>query len=337
VISGFFVFLLNGSSSASIGLNSARSVGMGGAYNALARGVEAHSWNPANLGLDYFQNRWSVTLFNVGMLAFNDTYAKYHYDQYNGQDITNEKQNILDAIKGDAINLGVEAEIDLLCVAYRAFSFHIQALTSSRAAIAKALIELPLLGNTRDYNFTPLKGDGVFFWKVGYSGAFPLKIKWFRKATVGATFNYLIGRNAAQVLQSSGNFDTAEFLRAAGDVKMRESTGGNGFSFDIGFSAVTKRAWYISASVQNVVSHLGWKKDVYEYHHAFNLKNVNLDSLISAGSIDDFYETTQIRLTSIIFPPGYRKYFGLGWQNVIIGQLSQLIMNRGFGICPVLH
>ena len=49
------------------GISNARSVAMGGAYTAIARGIESPSWNPANLALSG-KNKYHFNLVSLGLI-----------------------------------------------------------------------------------------------------------------------------------------------------------------------------------------------------------------------------------------------------------------------------
>jgi hypothetical protein len=63
-----------------------RSTGLAGAYIGLARGTDASSWNPANLGLSA-ENRGSINLLCFGVELYNNSFSLGQYNQYNGSSL----------------------------------------------------------------------------------------------------------------------------------------------------------------------------------------------------------------------------------------------------------
>ena len=59
----------------------ASGMAMGGAYGALARGVDAFTWNPANLALTY-DNKLEINLVGVNLNLANSSLTIEEYERY---------------------------------------------------------------------------------------------------------------------------------------------------------------------------------------------------------------------------------------------------------------
>ncbi len=59
----------------------ASGLSMGGAYIALARGVDAFSWNPANLSLSH-DSKFEINLVGVKINSTNSTLSINEYNRY---------------------------------------------------------------------------------------------------------------------------------------------------------------------------------------------------------------------------------------------------------------
>ncbi|MBD3232860.1 MAG: hypothetical protein GF315_03970, partial [candidate division Zixibacteria bacterium] len=92
------------------GESDARSLGMGGAYTAAARGYQSLQNNPANLGLrDNFKSSWEF--FSLGAQLRNNAFSLNDYNQYTGAYLTDDdKEEILGKIPSEGLSLNVLTE-----------------------------------------------------------------------------------------------------------------------------------------------------------------------------------------------------------------------------------
>jgi len=61
-------------------------LGMGNAFGAVARGVDAFAWNPANLALTY-ENRMEINLIGFNLNAANSSLSIDDYKRYFTDDL----------------------------------------------------------------------------------------------------------------------------------------------------------------------------------------------------------------------------------------------------------
>ncbi|RKY51960.1 MAG: hypothetical protein DRP89_08420, partial [Candidatus Neomarinimicrobiota bacterium] len=158
-----FFFLLCLIPSGLLSQMTARGLGMGGAYTALARGVHAPIWNPANLGLPD-NPKFSMTFFSIETGVWNNSLNKGMYDKYfvNGtkdQDgnIVWEQQDvedILNHIPDDGLGLNAEVFVRTLCFSAGRFALSFGANVGSFVQLDKTLFELPLAGNELNKKYT---------------------------------------------------------------------------------------------------------------------------------------------------------------------------------------
>ncbi len=97
---------------------------MGGAYTALARGVHAAAWNPANLGLPD-NSKFSFTFISLGASVWNNSFSKSMYDKYivgDGKGSVHWTQEDIEDILGHIPDSGLGLNIG---TSVRAFSFSI--------------------------------------------------------------------------------------------------------------------------------------------------------------------------------------------------------------------
>jgi hypothetical protein len=97
------ILLLSGGLAWGRGISNARALGMGGAYTAAARGLEAPYWNPANLGLSD-GGRYSIGIFGAGVGLKNNSLTLGEYNKYNGSFLDDsDKEFIMNSVPGDGL------------------------------------------------------------------------------------------------------------------------------------------------------------------------------------------------------------------------------------------
>lgn len=330
---GVFVFgCLFASAAPAIGLYNARSLGLGGSYTAVARGVEAPDWNPANLGLDFSRHHWSVSIFSAGVQAFNDSYSRSQYEQYNGKNISTARQDILNAINGGELNLFVDAEIALAGLAYKAFAFNIKALVFSKIELSRSLLELFLNGNSQNtsYDFAPVGGNGVALWKISYSAAKPIPLKGFQEAALGATINIYSGKSVFQVTRASGRITThSDAISGGGEIVLRHALGGRGVGLDFGISGLIRDHWYISASISNIINHLKWQRQTRLFQYQFTLNETNIETLDNIARLDELYRTVKDTVKLNSFSTRLPEIFRLGMARIFNQWLFSIDYKQG--------
>ncbi len=127
--------------------SNARAVGLAGAYTALARGVWAPKWNPANLGLRG-NPRFGLNLVGAGMLLGNSSFSKSTYDQYNGKYLSPEDiQNLIDAVpEGDGLHIYVDTDIQALAFSLGRIALSVDMVAASDVKIARDYLRIALEG-----------------------------------------------------------------------------------------------------------------------------------------------------------------------------------------------
>ncbi|MEE9554857.1 MAG: hypothetical protein V3W18_11215, partial [candidate division Zixibacteria bacterium] len=110
IVAGFAFSVLLTGVAYGWGESNPKAIGMGGAYTALARDLEAPYWNPANLGLSDGKG-FSINMFNVGVGLRNNSFSLADYNKYTGKFLTDsDKQDILNSIPSEGLALDALAE-----------------------------------------------------------------------------------------------------------------------------------------------------------------------------------------------------------------------------------
>ncbi len=280
---------------AQMGVSNARSLAMGGAYLAVANGVEAPRWNPANLGL---HNRpgFSMNLISFGAAFSNNSFSKNDYDLYNGAFLTPQmKSDILGKIPDEGLSFDVDTEVDALAFSWKNFALSISAESSAKMNLSRTFVDIALNGNQLDkvYDFSDSGGEAIAVSTVGLSYGRALYVPLFSDFAVGATFKYVIGLGHAEVIDAYGVMGTT-FDGAYGDAraKVRHATGGRGVAADIGAAAMVSNKLTIGLTIRNFISSVKWNKEVKIQEYGVTADSLTVDSIdeFSADSLIDDYD-----------------------------------------------
>lgn len=265
----------------------ATSMGMGGAYGAVARGVSAIPWNPANLALP--RDGWLEINF-VGLNAnlANSSLNISNYERYftqighNGTWTEDDITSILELIPDEGLDASVEVNANALGVAFGRYGISAQLVGQAKGLIPRAPVELVLRGNLKEkYNIGQLDGNGYAAVKISAAASYPIKIKrYFDDFAVGLNLNYYRALAYTDVTEASGGFVTT-FDHVQSDIKLtgRLAEGGSGFGADIGAAGVINKKLTISMSLQNVLGSINWNDQPQEFMMKFNVDSADFTNI----------------------------------------------------------
>jgi hypothetical protein len=297
---------------------------MGGAYTALSSGLEAASYNPANLGLS---NNRSFTLdfIGVGLGLKNNSFSLDDYNMYTGQFLDDEdKDAILNKIPTSGLKLNLMTEVSSMSFSAGRVALTFKTYGASRMSLDRDPFELMLYGNAVKSEVTLDDTDGEAY-AVG-DGALsygqPL-MKWADgELAVGATFHYLYGIAYEKVIYAQGGVNTTtDGFVGDGTMIIRSGLGGQGYAFDLGAAMIYKKNWIFSASWQNLYSEINWTGQPEEILLTFTVDPTNFDNLSNDDSDtlmesnDTTYDVSayKTKLPSLIRFGVARNYNRLTW------------------------
>jgi len=273
------------------GMSNARSVAMGSAYTAIARGIESPSWNPANLGLTA-RRAYRFNLVSVGFGINNNSFSKEQYDLYNGRHLSDEdKQDILGRIPGDGLAFDFDTEVQALGFSFGTFAFTASALGASSFSVSKDVAELVLNGNEfgRMYEIGDTDGEGFGVSSFAVSTAFRLDIPGVREFAIGVSAKYLRGLAYAKVVEATSSITTdIDGLHSNGRVAIDRSYGGSGYAFDLGAAAKLSRRWTMSLGLTNLASKINWTQDTKRFTYTFRADSLSAER-IQSSDIDSVF------------------------------------------------
>jgi len=268
----------------------ARGLGMGGAYTALARGVHAQSWNPANLGLPD-NSKFSMTFISVEAGVWNNSFSKEMYDKYNGAVWDEDDiKDILDHIPSKGLDLDVQAFVRSMSFSVGRFALSFGVRAGSYVRVDKTFFEIPLQGNelNQEYSLSDTEGEGLGLGVVGLSWGQPVNVSFAKAFAVGGTLNLLYGVGYGHLDKAEFTLNTATTgFKLDGEYEVKyalpvEDGAGNigmGWGLDLGAAAQIGDRWTVSLALANIYSSLPWSEGVKKeagYVRGDSLNVVNL-------------------------------------------------------------
>jgi hypothetical protein len=254
---------------------------LSGAYTALATGVDAGRWNPANLGLRR-SPKFSMHFVSFGAGAFNNAFTKSDYDLYNGAYLNaSKKAAILAQVPAVGWRFNLTGEADLLGFSYQNYAVTVGLDFASDANLSRDFVDVVLNGNrlNHSYSFDGTTGSGLAFVNIGFSYGKAITLSFLKpyvkKFAIGGTVKYLRGLAATEVINAGGSM-TTKFEGIFGDAQAtaRQANGGNGFAVDFGASALMNKKLIVGMTLRNFPGAIKWSRQAKEYDYG-----VTTDSL----------------------------------------------------------
>ncbi|MFO7891593.1 MAG: hypothetical protein R6V04_14790 [bacterium] len=258
----------------------ARAVGLGGAYTAIARGVNSPLWNPANLGLSD-NPKFSMTIIGMQSGAWNNSFSLGMYNKYNGEYWTDKDiEDILNSIPDNGFRSNTEVLVNALSFSAGRFALTIGVIGGGYVNAAKTLFEIPLTGTkiNKLYEFNDTDGSFLAAGMVGVSWGQPLKVDFAEELTVGGTVNLFFSGAYA-------NADTTEFsinskpygMDLKGSYAFTYAYNSSmGFGLSLGSAARLNKKWSVSIGLTNIFNSIPFNKDVKTEKGTFALDSLNV-------------------------------------------------------------
>ncbi|MBD3169670.1 MAG: hypothetical protein GF307_09330 [candidate division Zixibacteria bacterium] len=264
------------------GESNARALGMGGSYNAIARNYHSIDHNPANLGLDGNKGI-SVELFSLGTQLKNNAFSYGDYNKYTGAYLTDaDKQDILAKIPAEGLNLQALAEGGAASFSYDNWAFSISGYGYSSVYLPKDPMELILYGNAviSDLELDDTEGEAWSVADIALGYGRPVKTWSGGELAVGGTVHYLRGIIYEKITSSEGYATTGDTaISAAGNILVKSSTGGSGYSFDLGLATRFEDKYYFNFAILNLVNKINWSDETEITDYSFRMDALNSNTM----------------------------------------------------------
>ncbi len=276
-----FLLLLWTDQSTPLGLSNARSLGLGGAYTAVARDNEAPLWNPANLS--FKDNRgFSLNLISIGAFVENNAFSLNDYNQYNGKFWEDaDKNKILSQIPASGLKLNAQAEATALGLSIGSLSIVSWASGVSDLSFPKDPFELLLMGNqTNDtISLEGTSGEAYAYGVLSLSYGKSLYRKGEKEFGIGVNLKYLQGIIYQKVIKASGEVRVNEDqIEGESDLILHSATGGKGYALDLGIATKLSKKWSLSLFLSNPISRIKWDRETEEKGYEFQIDSLNLSN-----------------------------------------------------------
>lgn len=253
--------------------SSARSTAMGGAFTALARGVNAPRYNPANLGLLSFRAR-GVELVSVGIGVTNNTFSLSDYNEYTGAVLsTADKQEILDKVPAEGLSVDADVRASALTVALGSFAVSFNGFGSADISLNRDLVKLLLNGNVfaDSIEIAGSQAEGVSYATAELSYGFPIHTRGSRQLAVGLTAGYVRGIAVEKLVELEGLAATlATGIEGHGKAVIRTAEGGAGYKLDLGAVLKFNDSYAAGLRLENLLSRIVWNKGCREHSYIFS-------------------------------------------------------------------
>jgi len=280
---GVVVLLLSLMPNYLLGQMTARGLGMGGAYTALARGVHAPVYNPANLGLPD-NSRFSFTFISLEAGVWNNSFTNDQYNQYNGALWTSQDiEDIMNSIPDDGLTLDVKAFARAFSFSVGRFAISIGADAGSFTRLDKTFFQLPLQGNelNETYEMDDTDGEAMGIGRTSLSWGQPVNVSFADAFAVGLTVHFIYGGAYGHVDKAYASFTTADYgMDIDADYEVKYALGGLGWGLDLGTAAQFNEKWTVSLSLGNVIGSIPWSREVNTeigYVHGDSLGVIDFD------------------------------------------------------------
>ncbi len=274
------------------GESSARALGMGGAFSALASGVNAARFNPANLGFADYQDN-GIEFIGFGANFSNNAFTLDDYNDYNGSTWTDQdKADILTKIPDGGLTFRGNLNASAFSVALGSFVLSNEVSVNAYVNLNKDIIDLALNGNTfaDTISFEGSYSEVLAYGSTSLSYGRPIYSNGTREVAIGASVKYIKGLGIEEVIEMDGAIATLNTgFEGQGRLIAKTSTGGSGFGLDLGASIKLDNSMAAGISIKNFLSSITWNKNNEEHGYIFNFDTLTIDNSSGDFFVSDDY------------------------------------------------
>jgi len=278
-----------------------RAVGMGGAYTALARDLEAPSWNPANLGLSD-GGAFTIDFFTVGAAIKNNSLSISDYNRYTGKLLNeDDKDDLVNSIPACGMSVDFGAEASALNLSIGNFALTQRAYGASSVNVDRDPLKLMILGNAvlREVEISDSRGESYAFADMALSYGVAFR-RWERgELCLGGSFHYLRGLAYGRVVETQGGVSTTDTgFVGSGLMRIQTSLGGSGYTMDLGGAMRFEDNWYFSVAWKNLLGKVNWNRENKEYLMWFDMQPITVEDFFLEGQSDSLVTSDDTSYTT---------------------------------------
>jgi len=256
------------------GQMTARGLGMGGAYTALARGVHAADWNPANLGLPD-NRRFTMTIAGLGAGVSNNAFSKSMYDKYLVDDdgdgrvfwTADDVNTIFDAIPDKGLKVVSDMQMRLLSFSIGNFAFSLGAVSGSTVTLEKDIFRIPLKGTAMNdrYDLSGDVGQGLGYGTLDLSYGRQVYQNEDYLIAAGLTTHFMYGAGFAETEDGEAIVSLNPYgadVSGSYEATYAYNGGGLGWGVDLGVAAQFRQGFTVSLALGNLLGSIPFNENV---------------------------------------------------------------------------
>ena len=292
-------------------------LGLAGSYTVTSRGIDALSWNPANIALPR-GNTLEINIASANIALLNNAFSMNTYNRYfthEGNPDTlldsGEKRDFLNLIPENYWRLNTDVSANVLGLAFNNFAMGMQVISQGGIGFNKKPLEIGLYGEniTTDYQLQipeQVQGSAYAAVKISFGYAYPFRLQQFfpkldariQPVSVGIAVNYYLGIAVAEVQDSEillhrfpAANDQDETIKYGGKAAVRVAIPeegmipGRGRGFDFGIASGYGSQLRFGIGFSNLGASINWN-----YNTRMELHTIS-DSLKTADLIENGPET----------------------------------------------
>lgn len=288
----------------------ARGLGMGTAYTALARGVHAPTWNPANLGLPD-NPKFSMSFIDLGLSVNNNSFTLGDYNQYVGQHWSEADEDyILGQVPGSGLRFNVRTNVRVLSFSAGQFAMVIGGQAGSYVQMDRDFISLAFDGNVigQSYSLDQTGGQMMGVLMGSLSWGQPIEVEFADYFSIGGTLRLFQGVLYANIekadldfitIRDNFNIDANYLFDSALPDSEGIIQGDMGFGLDIGAAAQIHEDLTISLGLANLFASMKWPEPDSSMMGYFRGNQLTVEGLRD-GLADSSWSEYPIELASSI-------------------------------------
>lgn len=326
----------------------ARSVGMAGAYGAIASDADAMTWNPGHLGLSGPRDRFAMTLLpnlSLGLgnnvFSFGELARLLSSEQISQEDVSGVLAEIPPSGWRFLLDTGTSFAVAMPGARVGAFAH--AAVDAKEIDVPRDMMAFMLEGNAAhpSVKIDTMQGaTATAVASLGSSFGFPLG----PNTGMGMNLRYLRGLAYAQVTEASGSLLTVTddgFFAANAELAGEYSTNGNGIAADFGVAGSLNDSVRWGAVLGNI-GVITWNQ-IREQRYALDVAPFSI--VDASGSVTDFGAVTRdaVKQSSrnlgsreIWLPPYLRLSGALyPWKPLTLTADLQVGFGDGYGVSRV--
>lgn len=265
-----------------------RAWGMGGAGGAVAQGLEAVTYNPANLA---FSQESSIGLAGAAVSVQNNALSLDRYNEITGTHLDSAaKAQLMSDIPESGFSLDADVRASALGFQFGSFALTAGAVGTGHGNLDKDYFDLVLYGNQvgQTVDFSNTWGEGSALGAA--TASFGTRLASLGVATLAAGVNvrYLHGLYEMHVASAGGTLTTGMTeITADAHVATMSAEGGRGYGVDVGLALRTPAGLSVGLTLENARSRIEWDRNVEVREYRLSAADINLLNSDLDAAVDD--------------------------------------------------